>query len=84
MRFVRVNLSGDPGHQVYDPSTGRRTGPAQSPHAVPRNIIPGAGIQPDRGQDLAYLPPTNETFTATTQTNDYFALLPAWKTNNQI
>jgi hypothetical protein len=81
--FTQGNLSGDPGHQVYDPATGgATTGVGRTP--FPGNIIPQSRINPISAKILSYLPATNEPFTATTQTNDYYALLPFRKTNDQV
>ena len=82
--FRTGDLSGDPGHIVYDPLTGTQDGSGQNRTAFPGNIIPANRINPVSAKLLAYLPPTNENFSATSQTNDYFALLPAQKTNNQV
>jgi hypothetical protein len=82
--FRKGDLSGDPGHQVYDPTTGTQDGSGQSRTPFPGNIIPANRINPVSAKLLSFLPPTNENFVATSQTNDYFALLPARKHNNQI
>jgi len=80
------DLSGDPGHQVYDPQSGfglkDGTGLNRTPFAG--NIIPKSRINPTASKILAYLPPTNESYVSTSQTNDYFALLPARKTTDQL
>jgi len=82
--FRTGNLSGDPGHTVYDPLTGLQDGSGQNRTPFPGNIIPLSRINPVSLKMLSYLPPTNEAFLPTSQTNDYFALLPARKHNNQI
>jgi hypothetical protein len=82
--FRTGDLSGDPGHQVYDPLTGVQDGSGQGRTPFPGNIIPASRINLVSAKILSFLPPTNENFSATSQTNDYFALLPAQKTNNQI
>ena len=82
--FRTGNLSGDPGHQVYDPLTGLQDGSGQNRTPFAGNIIPASRINPIAAKILGYLPPTNQNFVATAQTNDYFALLPAVKTNNQV
>jgi hypothetical protein len=82
--FRTGDLSGDPTHQVYDPLTGTQDGSGQNRDPFPGNIIPASRINPISAKILSYLPSTNENFVATSQTNDYFALLPAQKTNNQI
>jgi hypothetical protein len=82
--FRTGDLSGDSGHQVYDPLTGAQDGSGQNRTPFPGNIIPTSRINPVSAKILGFLPPTNENFVATSQTNDYFALLPAQKTNNQI
>jgi hypothetical protein len=82
--FTQGNLSGDPTHQVYDPATGDPTkGTGRVP--FPGNIIPQSRINPVSAKILStYLPATNQNFNPTTQTNDYYALLPFSKTNNQV
>uniref|UniRef100_Q02CU6 TonB-dependent receptor, plug n=1 Tax=Solibacter usitatus (strain Ellin6076) TaxID=234267 RepID=Q02CU6_SOLUE len=82
--FRKGDLSGDPGHIVYDPLTGSQDGSGQNRTAFPGNIIPTNRINPVSLKLLAFMPPTNEPVVATSQTNDYFALLPARKHNNQI
>ena len=82
--FRTGDLSGDPGHIVYDPLTGTQDGSGQNRTAFPGNIIPANRINPVSAKLLAFLPPTNENFSPTSQTNDYFALLPSQKTNNQV
>jgi outer membrane receptor protein involved in Fe transport len=82
--FRKGDLSGDPGHQVYDPTTGTQDGSGQNRTPFPGNIIPASRINPVSAKLLSFLPPTNENFVPTSQTNDYFALLPARKHNNQI
>ncbi|HZL56555.1 MAG TPA: carboxypeptidase regulatory-like domain-containing protein, partial [Bryobacteraceae bacterium] len=81
--FKAGDLSGDPTHQVYDPATGDpNTGIGRVP--FPGNIIPQSRINPVSAKILALLPNPNENFAATSQTNDYFALLPAQKSNNEV
>ena len=82
--FRTGDLSGDAGHQVYDPLTGSQDGSGQGRTPFPGNIIPSNRINPVSLKILQFLPPTNENFSPTSQTNDYFALLPAHKHNNQI
>jgi hypothetical protein len=82
--FRTGNLSGDPGHQVYDPATGAQDGTGQFRVPFAGNIIPASRINPVSKKIMDLLPPTNEPFIATSQTNDYFALLPARKTTDQI
>lgn len=82
--FRTGDLSGDPSHQVYDPLTGAQDGSGQDRTPFPGNIIPANRINPVSAKLLSLLPSTNENFVATSQTNDYFALLPAQKSNNQI
>ncbi len=74
--FRTGDLSGDPGHIVYDPLTGTQDGSGQNRTAFPGNIIPANRINPVSAKLLSFLPPTNENFSPTSQTNDYFALLP--------
>jgi hypothetical protein len=80
--FRTGNLSGDPGHQVYDPLTGMQDGSGQGRTPFPGNIIPASRINPIAAKILSYFPPTNENFSPTAQTNDYFALLAAQKTTD--
>ena len=82
--FRTGNLSGDPGHQVYDPLTGLQDGSGQGRTPFAGNIIPASRINPIAAKILSYLPPTNENFSPTAQTNDYFALLAAQKTTDQV
>jgi hypothetical protein len=82
--FTQGDLSGDPGHQVYDPTTGLQDGSGQGRDPFPGNIIPASRINPVSKKILSYLPATNEPFVATSQTNDYFALLPFQKTTDQV
>jgi outer membrane receptor protein involved in Fe transport len=82
--FRTGDLSGDPGHIVYDPTTGTQDGSGQNRSPFPGNIIPSNLINPVSAKLMALLPATNENFSPTSQTNDYFALLPARKHNNQI
>jgi len=82
--FRTGDLSGDPTHIVYDPTTGKQDGSGQNRTPFPGNIIPGNLINPVSAKLMALLPATNENFNPTSQTNDYFALLPARKHNNQI
>ena len=82
--FRTGDLSGDAKHQVYDPTTGLQDGSGQNRVPFPGNIIPASRINPVSAKILSYLPATNQPVVPTAQTNDYFALLPAQKTNNQI
>jgi hypothetical protein len=82
--FRTGNFTEDPTHIIYDPATGDLFS-GQNRTAFPNNIIPTSRINPIAAKILStYLPPTNENYNVLTQTNDYFALLPAVKTNNQI
>ncbi len=83
--FRTGDLSGDPGHQVYDPATGLQDGSGQLRTPFPGNIIPQSRINPVSAKILStFLPATNEAFSPTSQTNDYFALLPFHKTTDQV
>jgi hypothetical protein len=83
MPFRRGDLSADPKHQVYDPLTGNPdTGAGRTPFAG--NIIPPNRINPISAKILSYLPAPNEPFVESAPSNNYFALLPSSKTNNQI
>lgn len=82
--FRTGDLSGDPTHPVYDPATGPQDGSGMGRSPFPGNIIPASRINPIATKILSYLPPTNESFNPLIQTNDYFALLPATKTTDQV
>jgi Carboxypeptidase regulatory-like domain len=82
--FRQGDLSGDPGHPVYDPATGNQDGSGMNRIPFAGNIIPQTRINPIAKKILAFLPPTNEPVIPTSQTNDYFALLPARKTTDQV
>jgi hypothetical protein len=82
--FRTGDLSGDPGHQVYDPTTGLQDGSGQNRTPFGGNLIPASRINLVSQKILAFLPPTNENFSPTSQTNDYFALLPFHKTTDQV
>lgn len=83
--FRTGDLSGDPSHPVYDPSTGIQDGSGQLRTPFPGNIIPQSRINPVSAKILStFLPATNEAFSPTSQTNDYFALLPFHKTTDQV
>ncbi len=70
-------------NQVYDPATGDiATGIGRLPFAG--NIIPPSRINPVSAKILTYLPATNETFDPSRPSNNYFALLPAQKTNDSV
>jgi hypothetical protein len=81
--FRQGNFTEDPTHIIYDPATGDQFS-GQNRVAFPNNIIPVSRINPIAQKILAYLPATNESFNPLTQTNDYFALLPFHKANNQV
>ncbi len=78
------DLTGGTNHVVYDPLTGTTDGSGQNRTPFPGNIIPANRINPISLKILSFIPPTNQPFNVLTQTNDYFALLPAQKTNDQI
>ncbi|MDQ6698677.1 MAG: TonB-dependent receptor, partial [Acidobacteriota bacterium] len=81
--FRNGDLSADRTHQVYDPATGDpATGAGRTP--FPGNIIPASRINPISTKILSYLPPPNETFIESAPSNNYFALLPSRKTNDQV
>ena len=80
--FIGGDLSGDPSHIVYDPNTGNATtGVGRT--AFPGNIIPQSRINPVAAKILSYVTATNQAFSPLTQTNDYYALLAAHKSNNE-
>ena len=66
------------------PKPAPRTEPVVGRTPFPGNIIPASRIDPISAKILAFLPATNQPFLATTQTNDYYALLPFRKTNDQV
>jgi hypothetical protein len=78
------DLTGGTNHVVYDPLTGTADGSGQNRTPFPGNIIPANRINPVSQKIVSLLPPTNEPYNVLTQTNDYFALLPAQKTTDQI
>ena len=83
--FRTGDLSGDPGHiRSTIPATGLQDGSGQGRTPFPGNIIPSNRINPIAAKILSHLPPTNENFDPLSQTNDYFALLPATKTTDQV
>jgi hypothetical protein len=71
-------------HVVYDPTTGLQDGSGTGRTPFPGNIIPGNRIDPASAKILALLPPPNEAFDPSKLSNNYFALLPMIKNNNQI
>ena len=84
-QFRVGNFNEDPTHIVYDPATGTDPFSGQGRQPFPNQTIPTSRINPIAAKLFStYLPPTNEAYNVLTQTNDYFALLPAVKTNNQI
>ena len=82
--FRTGDLSRDPTHQVYDPATGLQDGSGQFRTPFPGNIIPQSRINPVSAALMKALPLTNENYSFTSQTNDYFALLPAQKSDNHL
>jgi outer membrane receptor protein involved in Fe transport len=85
-QFRVGNFTEDPTHVIYDPLSGNvQDNSGQNRTAFPGNIIPASRINPIAAKIFStYLPLTNESYNVLTQTNDYFALLPATKTNNQV
>ena len=68
---------------VYDPSTGDPlTGVGREP--FPGNVIPASRIDPIATKILGYLPAPNRPFVEATPSNNYFALLPSRKVNDQF
>jgi hypothetical protein len=83
MAFHHGDLSADPKHQVYDPFSGNpATGAGRTPFTG--NIIPESMINRISAKILALLPAPNEPFVESAPSNNYFALLPARKTNDQV
>jgi outer membrane receptor protein involved in Fe transport len=86
------NFTEDPTHLIYDPqsgninpATGLPDGSGQNRTAFPGNIIPASRINPIALKILSYVALPNERITNfQAPTNDYFALLAAVKSNNQI
>ena len=82
LAFRNGDLSADILHQVYDPATGNPDGSERSP--FPGNMIPKSRIDPIAAKILSFLPAPNEAFKESAPSNNYFALLPARKTNDQV
>src|SRR6267378_3269921 len=81
--FHNGDLSADTKHQVYDPASGNpATGAGRTPFAG--NIVPADRINPISAKILTFLPAPNEPFVESAPSNNYFALLPARKTNDQV
>lgn len=78
------DLTGSTRHVVYDPDTGTTDGSGQNRTPFPNNILPPSRINPVSAKIAALIPVPNLPFNVLTQTNDYFALLPAQKTNDQV
>jgi hypothetical protein len=79
--FRTGNLTADPTHLVYDPTTGNAiTGVGRVP--FPGNIIPTSRINPVSAAVLALIPEPNQPFNAASPANNYFALLPFHKDTN--
>jgi hypothetical protein len=78
------DLTGGTNHVVYDPLTGTTDGSGQNRIPFPGNIIPPDRINPVSLKILSFIPLTNQPYNVLTQTNDYFSLLPAQKTTDQI
>src|SRR5262245_24120189 len=82
MEFRKGDLSAG-RNQVYDPTTGSpTTGAGRTP--FPGNMIPASLINPVSAKILELLPPPNQPFVPATPSNNYFALLPARKTNDSF
>jgi hypothetical protein len=79
MDFRRGDLSAG-RNTVYDPATGTATGAGRTPFSG--NIVPTSRINPVTAKILDLLPAPNQPFVAATPSNNYFALLPAQKTND--
>ncbi len=58
------------------PPPACRMAPDRTARRSPATSFPPSRINPVSAKILAFLPATNETFSPTSQTNDYFALLP--------
>jgi hypothetical protein len=83
LRTTSDNGKAHTPHQVYDPLTGDpNTGANRTPFAG--NIIPANRINPAAAKILGFLPAPNEPFDETLLGNNYFALLPAIKINDQV
>jgi hypothetical protein len=80
MAYRAGDLSKGAG-RVYDPLTGNAaTGSGRTP--FPNNQIPAARINPISTKIMSYWPAPNMPFNEATPSNNYFALLPAQKTND--
>jgi hypothetical protein len=83
MPFRTGDLSADTKHQIYDPLSGNlATGAGRTPFMG--NIVPRDRINLISAKILSFLPAPNEPFVESAPSNNYFALLPASKTNNQV
>lgn len=82
LAFRAGDLSGDPGHRIYDPLTGDATG-ANRVQFV-NNQIPPSRINPIATKILALMPAPNQPVLLPGMVNDYFVLLPSRKTKDSI
>ena len=80
--FRLGDLSADPTHQTYDPTTGNIDGTARDP--FPGNIIPASRINPISAKILAFVAAPNRDFIPSAPSNNYFALLPSRKTTDSL
>ena len=85
MDYRAGNFSADTTHIVYDPFSADLTsinGVGRTPFAG--NIIPANRINPIAAKIFSLMAAPNEPFAPLTQTNNYFALLPATKTTDHV
>jgi hypothetical protein len=84
LRTVSDNGKAHTPHVVYDPTTGAQDGTGANRTPFPGNIIPTNRLNPAALKILGFLPAPNEPFDETLLGNNYFALLPMIKTNDQV
>ena len=82
MAFRTGDLSAGLNH-VYDPTTGNQT-TGSGRTMFPGNQIPVSRINPISLKLMQFWPAPNEPFVPSLPSNNYFALLPAQKTNDQF
>jgi hypothetical protein len=84
--FRAGNLSAGK-NQVYDPTTGTQNSAGTSVSGrtpFPGNIIPASRINPIAAKIESFWPAPNQPFVESAPSNNYFALLPAQKSNDQM
>ncbi len=85
MQYRSGDFSSDTTHIVYDPfSADLKTNNGTGRTAFPGNVIPANRINPVAAKLFSMLPAPNQPFNLSTQTNNYFALLPFTKTTGHV